>query len=129
MIPVAQSGQKVARLALLAGLDAYDSDCPVSTQLPSTPPPAFIVLSRTGGVTPDFASDEVRLLVECYAAKEEDAEVLANTALAALRWVHGRTVNGAVVRWRRDFGPTRFDNPDTEHRFRFQFTGALRVSL
>ena len=129
MIPVAPSGQKYARLAILAGLDAYGVTVPVSTQLPATPPERFIVVSRTGGVSPDFAGDEVRLLAECYAVSEIAAEELALTAQAGLRWVRGRVIDGRVLGWRDDFGPTRFDNPDTEKRFRFQFTGALRVSL
>lgn len=129
MIPVARPGQEIARLALLAGFGAYGCQAPVSTGLPKAPPTQFVVLSRIGGTDPDFASDQIMVLVECYNQSELEAERLANTALAALRWCHGRVIDGTIIRWRRESGPAKHTNPDTAKHARFQFTGALTASL
>lgn len=93
---------------------------PVSTRLPEMKPPQFIVVSRIGGGTSDFALRNPRFLVECYAHTELGAEELAE--LAHERW-HGLR-HRLIHRCVSDNNLARYDDPDPE-LFRFQFTGTM----
>ncbi|MDM7488711.1 hypothetical protein QT969_10450 [Rhodococcus sp. CSLK01-03] len=124
-------GQLVAVAALKAAFAAHTITAHVATQKPGDPTqhPQFVVLSRIGGGRSNFATSSPRLLVECYATKELDAERLANTATAAFAWAAGRTFSGHTLRWWADDNNiVRFDDPNVNHT-RFQFTGTLSIAL
>lgn len=124
-------GQLVAVAALKAAFAAHSIVASVGTQKPADSPKLtqFVVLSRIGGGRSNFATSAPRLLVECYATEELDAERLANTATAALKWSVSRSFSGYSVRWwEDDENVAPVPDPDVNH-FRFQFTGTLSVAL
>lgn len=96
----------------------------VSTQLPTPErPDKFIVLSRIGGGSEDWAMKNPRFLVECYATSELDAEGLADEAWDVWSGLRGPAPISTAY---ADNNLTRYDNPDLKHH-RFQFTGGLRL--
>lgn len=114
------SAQAVAVSALrgATGLDA------ISTQLPppENRPARFVVLSRIGGGSDDWATKDPRFLVECYATNELDAERLADEVWEAWRRLRTPPITWGSV----DNNLTRYDNPDVTHH-RFQFTAGLQL--
>lgn len=115
------STQKLAVAALINALD----NVRVSTQLPDNKnrPKKFVVLSRIGGGSDDWATRDPRFLVECYATSELEAEQLADEV-----WDVWSSLRGpAPIHWGyADNNLTRYDNPDLVHH-RFQFTGGLKL--
>lgn len=96
----------------------------VSTQLPPAQyrPDQFIVLSRIGGGSDDWATKNPRFLVECYAPDELAAEMLADDAWEAWRRLRTPPIHTASV----DNNLAPYDNPDVDH-VRFQFTAGLQL--
>lgn len=96
----------------------------VSTQLPQPEkrPDEFIIISRIGGGSDDWATKNPRFLVECYALNEADAERVADGAWEAWQKLRTPPVHYATV----DNNLTRYDNPDLKHH-RFQFTAGLQL--
>lgn len=96
----------------------------VSTQLPQPEkrPDEFIVISRIGGGSDDWATKNPRFLVECYSLREADAERVADGAWEAWQALRTPPVHYATV----DNNLTRYDNPDLKHH-RFQFTAGLQL--
>lgn len=114
------AAQAVAVRALTAALGVR-----VSTQLPAPEkrPDKFVVLSRIGGGSEDWAMKNPRFLVECYATSELEAEVLADEAWDVWSGLRGPAPISTAY---ADNNLTRYDNPDLKHH-RFQFTGGLRL--
>lgn len=113
------SAQKIAVAALHNALGVQ-----VSTQLPdSNRPTKFVVLSRIGGGSDDWATKDPRFLIECYATSELVAEELADEAWDAWAGLRGPA---PLHRGYSDNNLTRYDNPDLKHH-RFQFTGGLQL--
>lgn len=114
------SGQKIAVLALSEALDV-----PVSTQMPSTRPRRFVLVSRIGDDQAVFGALTPRFLIECYAASELDAEELAEKARAC--WCDfERTKPHGINSARADQNMVRYEDPSVDHH-RFQFTGTLQI--
>lgn len=114
------SAQKIAVAALRDALGVR-----VSTQLPDSKnrPDRFVVLSRIGGGSDDWATKDPRFLIECYAPTELEAEELADGAWDAWAGLRGPA---PLHRAYSDNNLTRYDNPDLKHH-RFQFTGGLQL--
>lgn len=96
----------------------------VSTRLPDQDdrPDAFVVLSRIGGGSDDWATKNPRFLVECYAPDDVAAEILADDV-----WEAWRAANPTYPVWATaDNNLAPYDNPDVDHR-RFQFTAGLQL--
>ncbi|MBV7294929.1 hypothetical protein KRX51_03220 [Corynebacterium sp. TAE3-ERU12] len=119
-IPAAPAGQLVAVQALTEATGEQ-----VSTRLPAQPAEKFIVVSRIGGGASTFATSDPRFLIECYASDELLAEEFAEQVRAA--WRDLRTHD--VVRAYDDDNVVRQDDPNTDTRYRFQFTGGLKIRL
>lgn len=115
------AAQKIAVAALRDALGGVR----VSTQLPDSKnrPQRFVVLSRIGGGSDDWATKDPRFLIECYATSELDAEELADEAWDAWSGLRGPA---PLHRGYADNNLTRYDNPDLVHH-RFQFTGGLQL--
>lgn len=114
------SSQSIAVKALRSKLGIR-----VSTQLPASEkrPEKFVIVSRIGGGSDDWATKNPRFLIECYALSELEAEELADQAWDVWSSLRGPApVSTAYA----DNNLTRYDNPDLKHH-RFQFTGGLRL--
>lgn len=96
----------------------------VSTELPQPTkrPDEFVILSRIGGGSDDWATKNPRFLVECYALNEAAAERLADSVWETWQSLRTPNVHFATV----DNNLTRYDNPDLKHH-RFQFTASLQL--
>lgn len=114
------SAQKIAVAALRDALGVR-----VSTQLPDSKnrPERFVVLSRIGGGSDDWATKDPRFLIECYDTSELGAEELADEAWDAWAGLRGPK---PLHRGYADNNLTRYDTPDLKHH-RFQFTGGLQL--
>lgn len=98
----------------------------VSTQRPASPPDEFVIVSRIGGGSDDWATRDPRFLIECYSRSELSAELLAERAWEA--WRNARR-HAPEVNWSHaDNNLVRFSDPDPSHS-RFQFTGGLQLRL
>lgn len=126
MTTPAPAAQAIAVAVFSDGLAALGDEVPVSVERDDTD--RFVVVSRAGGGS-RFALTSPRLLVECYARDELEAEQLAENAYVAPHQVVGAWIAGGVVTgWKGDGNIVRFPDPDTDH-FRFQFTGVLHVRI
>lgn len=114
------SAQRVAVKAL-----ATDLDVRVSTQMaqPDKRPDRFVIISRIGGGSDDWAMKDPRFLIECYALSELDAEELADQVWDVWSGLRGPAPISTAY---ADNNLARYDNPDLKHH-RFQFTGGLRL--
>lgn len=116
------SGQKIAVQALADALGV-----PVSTQMPTTRPRRFVVVSRIGDGARVFGAMNPRFLIECYAENECEAELLAEKT----RWCwcdFERTKPHGINSASADQNMVRYEDPSVEHH-RFQFTGSLQILL
>lgn len=99
-------------------------DVRVSTRKPDPTPEKFVVVSRIGGGSEDWATRDPRFLIECFATDEVEAEVLAQTA-----WEAWRTVRTSEIYFGNpDANLVRYDDPDPKLN-RFQFTGGLKLKV
>lgn len=96
----------------------------VSTRKPDPHPARFVVVSRIGGGSDDWATLDPRFLVECFAESEVAAEELALQAFHA--WLTEMRKVPEVMWAQADPNLTRFDDPDPDLH-RFQFTGGLKL--
>lgn len=95
----------------------------VSTQMPDERKPGkFVIISRIGGGSTDWATRNPRFLVECYAHSEYEAETLGEKVWEA--WNRLRT--HGIHHARADNNLTRYTDPDPK-LFRFQFTGSMQL--
>lgn len=99
----------------------------VGTKVPTTRPPAFIRLTRTGGPRRNLIQADGRVLVECWASKDTDAEDLASNAYAALDSLD--TDPGGLPFMALDLtDPVNF--PDTQSGSpRYQFIATITANL
>lgn len=100
------------------------TDVRVSTRKPDPTPEKFVVVSRIGGGSEDWATRDPRFLIECFATSEVEAEVLAQTAWEA--WRLARTPE--IYFGSPDANLVRYDDPDPKLN-RFQFTGGLKLKV
>ncbi len=105
-------------------------DTTVVTKLPFPDYPAKMIrVSRAGGHRPNIVTDAPRLLIECWTKTVEDAETLANTAIAALQNSQGTTTDGVFSRGFENIeGPVDFPDPQISDHERWQFLGDLLLS-
>lgn len=118
-----------AAIAIL--VDAFGNYAFVSAKLPGkTPrPERFVKVSRVGGNQPHPATDNARLLVECFAKDTAQCEAMCNTARAALHNAAGTIVADDVFirSWGNETGPQDFPHPDILEYDRWQLQGDLLV--
>lgn len=112
--------------------DAFAGYAFVSAKMPKNRPDRFVRASRVGGGLSNIATDDARILVECFARDVGDVEEMCNTARAALRNAAGTTVTTTkglvfVRAWDNEQGPTDFPHPELLDYERWQFTGDLAV--
>ncbi|KXF56143.1 hypothetical protein AXA44_02605 [Rhodococcus sp. SC4] len=127
---IPKPAQAVATTLITEGLPGSHSDVWVATKIPNPRQPRMIRPSRMpgGGLAANGATDRVRLLVECWADDEGDAEDLANVVRAVLNASPGRWALGAFVRhWKEDGGP--YSWPDESGQERWQMTGELLLKV
>ena len=114
-------------IAILA--EAFGTYASVSAKLPArNRPDRFVKVSRVGGGQSMIATDNARLLVECFAKDVGQVEAMCNTARAALRNAAGTTVTSdgvsAFVRaWDNENGPADYPHPDIVEWERWQLSG------
>lgn len=96
----------------------------VSTQKPRELEDKYVIVSRIGGSSQTFATSDPRFLVECYAPTEYEAEMFAEQVAAAWRVLR----SGGIVWGYDDRNITQNADPDTS-RYRFQFTGGVKIKL
>lgn len=96
---------------------------PVSTRMPDErKPDKFVIISRIGGGSNDWATRNPRFLIECYAHSEYDAEALGEHVWET--WNRLRT--HGIHHARADNNLTRYGDPDPM-LYRFQFTGSMQL--
>ena len=94
----------------------------VATKVPATMPNNMVKVSLTGGSRTGIVSDTEQLTVECWAANEPTASLLARTAHAHMLAAAGATAGGLFVRRVDTVGGVQFfPDPDTA-KPRYQFT-------
>lgn len=129
-LAVPKSAQTVAVQAVTAHMPAEFADVWISDEVPNDRRPRMVRITRTpgGGMAPHGATDHARLIVECWANSDEEAELLANTVRAVLRTLRGRTAAGGFIRsWREDGGP--YEWPDESQQCRWQLTGEMLIKV
>lgn len=105
----------------------------VSAKMPARDrPDRFIQVTRVGGGLENIASDNARILVECFAKDLGQVEAMCNTARTALRNAGGTTVittqgDVFVRRFDNEEGPRDLVHPDLLEYDRWQFTGDLLI--
>lgn len=140
---------KPALIAVQRILEAAFSDgqyAAVHTKLPAKDrPERFVVVTRIGGGQTNQAVDICRVLVECYARVDEQAERMTGTSSAALRnaastWktINDRNDPGGTQPpperiWVRGYGNetglAKLNNPDVLTHEKWQFIGELSVAV
>lgn len=94
----------------------------VATSVPATMPNNMVQVSLTGGGRSGVASDSAQLTVECWAATEPSASLLARTAHAYMHAAAWTSAGGVFVRRVETVGGVQnFPDPDT-NKPRYQFT-------
>jgi hypothetical protein len=80
----------------------------VGTRLNATLP--AVRVQRVAGTSPDPWQDQPVMQLDCWGAKEEDADLLARTLVAVLPTLHGTFANGKLWSYEIESGP--FWSPD-----------------
>ena len=112
--------ESAAVLYLRSGLGVLADK--VATKVPTTMPNNMVKVSLTGGSRSGIVSDKAQLTVECWAANEPTASLLARTAHAYMLAAAGVTAGGLFVRKVETVGGVQFfPDPDTT-KPRYQFT-------
>lgn len=96
----------------------------ISTNKPAQPPSRFVVVSRIGGGSEDWATRDPRFLVECFSTSEVDAEELAQDAWEAWRMARTPEIHSGSP----DNNLVRYPDPDPKLN-RFQFTAGLKLRV
>lgn len=113
--------------------EAFGDYAFVSAKMPPhNRPDRFVKVSRVGGGLDNIATDDARILVECFARDVGEVEAMCNTARTALRNAGGTTVTTSqgdvfVRCWDNEQGPADFPHPDLIEYERWQLTGSLLV--
>lgn len=113
--------------------EAFGQYAFVSAKLPKNQrPDRFVKVTRVGGGLDNIATDEARLLIECFARDIGEVEAMCNTARTALRNAAGTTVtttqgNVFVRAWENESGPSDYPHPDLIEFDRWQLTGSLML--
>lgn len=113
--------------------EAFGEYAFVSAAMPiHSRPDRFVKVSRIGGGLDNIATDNARILVECFAKDIGEVEAMCNTARTAFRNAGGTTVTttaGSVsVRgWDNEQGPSDYPHPDLVEHIRWQLTGELLI--
>ena len=121
----------LAAITILA--EAFGDYAFVSSKMPrNVRPDRFVKVSRVGGGLDSVATDNARILVECYAKDTGQVESMCNAARTALRNAAGTTVTTTqggvfVRRFSTEQGPMDFHDPDLIEHDRWQFTGDLTI--
>ncbi len=114
-------------------VDAFGDYASVSEALPKRNyPDRFVKVTQAGGSQTHPATDNARILVECFAKDVPQAIAMCHTARAAFRnasatMVHAATGDIFVRWWGNEDGPTHFPHPDILDRERCQLHGTLAV--
>lgn len=97
----------------------------ISTRVPTTRPPKFVKVTRTGGVQLDITADQAQLTFECWALSETDASALCRLVRAHFKAIAGETVSGVFARSVAEVGgPTNFPDPASTSP-RYQYTASV----
>lgn len=96
----------------------------ISTNKPENPPDRFVVVSRIGGGSEDWATRDPRFLIECFSTNEVDAETLAQNAWEAWHSVRTPEIHSGSP----DNNLVRYSDPDPKLN-RFQFTAGLKLRV
>lgn len=112
--------------------DAFADNAFVSSDMPRQRPERFIRVSRVGGRRVNVATDNARILVECFARTVAEVESMAATASEALYNSGGTTVTTTagdvfVRDWDNESGPVDFPHPELLDYCRWQLHGDLVV--
>ncbi|OZF05248.1 hypothetical protein CH302_01085 [Rhodococcus sp. 15-2388-1-1a] len=129
-LAIPKSAQTVAVRAVTDHMPAGFEDVWISDKVPKRRRSRMIRITRTpgGGMASHGATDHARLIIECWADNDDDAELLANTTRAVLRNLIGRTAAGGFIRWwREDGGP--YEWPDESGQARWQLTGEMLIKI
>ena len=105
---------------LRAGLGALADK--VATKVPATMPAKMVRVSLTGGTRQNVAADTAQLTVECWAADEPSASLLARTAQALMFSAAWTTAGGVFVRRVDSVGGVQFFPDPGTSKSRYQFT-------
>lgn len=101
----------------------------VDSASPKNRPAKYVTVSRIGGGQDNPRMDSARLLIECWARTDADAEVMTGVVRATLRNAGGTHVDDVFIYgWGNESGPVMYDDPDISDRTRWQLTGDLSVS-
>jgi acetylornithine deacetylase/succinyl-diaminopimelate desuccinylase-like protein len=99
----------------------------VVSDVPTVRPVEFVSVERVGGVARNLVVDEASLVVDCWAARKQDAHDLAQRCRALLHAAVGTTLSGVMV-YRCDElgGPANLPDPLSSQP-RYSFSVALAV--
>ncbi|MDN6706378.1 hypothetical protein [Corynebacterium glyciniphilum] len=105
-------------------------DVPVFQIPPPSPPKRYVRLSRVGGGARNRVTDTAMLSISAYADDPGDAADLANAVREAMLAARGSRIAGTWCRWWTEAtGPAFYPDPDREDRYRYQFSGELRLAI
>jgi hypothetical protein len=108
--------------AVISIVDAAVAE-PVRSQVPNPRPAAFVLVRRVGGVRRNLVVDEATISVEAWAATEQAAHDLAQSARAAIHAAQGTVVSGAGTLYRSDeIGGPAWDPDDESDQARYSFS-------
>lgn len=119
--------EAVVATAVRAQLVADGQAAPVGTRVPSPRPASFVVVIRTGGVSPDIVTDGAQLSLEGWAGTASGARALCERVRATVKAMRGGVFSGVPIYAVQEVaGPANLPDPESSHE---RYTCTLIVRM
>ena len=103
-------------------------EVPIATLVQRETPDLFVRLDVTSTKATSPVSQDTDIAIQVYGVDQEETINLA-TALRFMMMDEIYARNDKILWWEETQGPIEFPDPDTNHHYRWQFTGTLTTTL